>query len=425
MKRRVASGAWRVHSQFATRHSLFSVYYKSYLFLAVRHFVTLKTAIKSSPFTRTALTWFSYLCIGLYAYLINILGPIIPFLRGEMGFSYTVSSLHTSAFAVGMMIAGATGDRIGNRFGRQRALWLGMLGLAGGSLLLIIGWNPVMTILGSLFMGTVGTLVMVTINASLADQYGEQRTLAFTESNVVAGFYTVAAPLMVGMASRTLFGWRAALALAIGYAFLFYLRYQSTELATTTKPQISAGSMQSSKLPAHFWRYWLVIVSVVSVEFCIITWASTFLEVRLGLSRENAALILSIFFLAMLVGRSLGTLLLRWVAPKKLLLLTIGLCAGGFLIHWLAASPVLSISGLFLAGLGVANHFPLSLGLAVGTAPDQADTASARAVIASGSAILTLPLLLGGLADWVGLGSAYGVVLPLLVVATGLVVATK
>lgn len=387
--------------------------------------MTLKTATTSSHFSRTALTWFSYLCIGLYAYLINILGPIIPFLRGEMGFSYTVSSLHTSAFAVGMMIAGATGDRIGNWLGRRNAIWLGMAGLAGGSLLLIVGWNPVLTILGSLFMGTVGTLVMVTINASLADQYGEQRTLAFTESNVVAGVYTVAAPLMVGMASSTLFGWRAALAVAIGYAFLFYLRFQHMEPATVVKIPIAGERGRSNKLPARFWRYWLVIVSVVSVEFCIITWASTFLEVNLGLSRENAALILSIFFLAMLVGRALGTLILRWVSPRKLLLLTIGFCAVGFLLHWLAATPVLSVTGLFLAGLGVANHFPLSLGLAVGTAPDQADTASARAVIASGSAILTLPLLLGGLADWVGLWSAYGVVLPLLVVATGLVVTTK
>jgi hypothetical protein len=36
-----------------------------------------------------------------------------------------------------------------------------------------------------------------------------------------------------------------------------------------------------------------------------------------------------------------------------------------------------------------------------------------------------LPLLLGGLADWVGLWPAYGIVLPLLVIAAGLVLATE
>jgi fucose permease len=94
-------------------------------------------------------------------------------------------------------------------------------------------------------------------------------------------------------------------------------------------------------------------------------------------------------------------------------------------LHWLSTSPILSVIGLFVAGLGVANHFPLAMGLAVSTAPDQTDAASARVVIASGSAILTLPLLLGGLADWVGLWPAYGIVLPLLVIAAGLVLATE
>ena len=82
------------------------------------------------------------------------------------------------------------------------------------------------------------------------------------------------------------------------------------------------------------------------------------------------------------------------------------------------------LTAVFLAGLGVANHFPLSMGLAVGAAPGQSDTASARVVIASGTAILTLPLLLGGLADWIGLWWAYSIVLPLLLVAMGLVLST-
>jgi MFS family permease len=86
----------------------------------------------------------------------------------------------------------------------------------------------------------------------------------------------------------------------------------------------------------------------------------------------------------------------------------------GFLMHWWATPTLLTMSGLFLAGLGVANLYPQILALAVGTAPNQTDTASARASLASGSAILLLPLLLGGLADQIGLWYAYGLVVILL-----------
>jgi hypothetical protein len=52
--------------------------------------------------------------------------------------------------------------------------------------------------------------------------------------------------------------------------------------------------------------------------------------------------------------------------------------------------------------------------LAMGTAPNNTIQASARATLASGAAILTLPLMLGRLADAIGIRPAYGVVALLL-----------
>ena len=66
--------------------------------------------------------------------------------------------------------------------------------------------------------------------------------------------------------------------------------------------------------------------------------------------------------------------------------------------------------GLFLTGLGVASLYPLHLSLAIGTTHNNTLLASARATLASGTAILALPLVLGRLADMVGIRLAYGVV---------------
>lgn len=75
--------------------------------------------------------------------------------------------------------------------------------------------------------------------------------------------------------------------------------------------------------------------------------------------------------------------------------------------------PLVAISGLFVIGLGVAFLYPLSLALAVNAAGRLSDAASARSVMAVGVAILTMPAILGTIADRVGLHTA-SLVLPLL-----------
>ena len=62
----------------------------------------------------------------------------------------------------------------------------------------------------------------------------------------------------------------------------------------------------------------------------------------------------------------------------------------------------------------LAGFYPLLISLALGAANNNTVQASARAALASGTAILTLPLLLGSLADAVGIQPAYSVVIVLL-----------
>ena len=98
--------------------------------------------------------------------------------------------------------------------------------------------------------------------------------------------------------------------------------------------------------------------------------------------------------------------------------LFLSLAAMGFGLFW-QGNLWLALGGLFITGLGVASLYPLILALALGTTSNTV-LASARASLASGTAILTLPLILGRLADAVGIQLAYGVVA--LLIASALVI---
>jgi fucose permease len=164
-----------------------------------------------------------------------------------------------------------------------------------------------------------------------------------------------------------------------------------------------------------FWFYWVAIVLGVSVEFCMIFWSADYLEQVLGLIRADAAQAVSLFLAAMIVGRMIGSRLVQRFSTRGVVASSIIMASIGFLIFWSTEHILLGLGGLFLTGLGVANLYPLILSLAIGAANGNTIQAGARATLASGTAILALPLALGRFADAVGIRPAYGIVVLLLV----------
>jgi len=128
----------------------------------------------TQTFHRDRFTWLAYLLLAFYAYFLNIFGPITPFLKDELKLSYTVSSLHFTAFAVGMLLVGLFGSILIERIGRRRALWLGAFGISASALLLLAGHSPVFTIGASFCMGLVGSLILVIIPSALSDRHGRR-----------------------------------------------------------------------------------------------------------------------------------------------------------------------------------------------------------------------------------------------------------
>lgn len=368
----------------------------------------------AQTFVRDRATWLAYLFLSFYAYFLNILGPITPFLKDELNLSYTLSSLHFTAFAAGILLVGLFGHHLIRRTGRWRSLWIGAGGMSLSVLVLLAGKSAVMTIGAAFLMGLVGSLILAGVPALLSDLHGEQRPVAISEANVISSLVATSAPLMVGWFAAIPGGWRLALGMVAFTPFLMRLG-----LGKTGIPLPDHGPEKSTRirqpLPGRYWVFWAAIVLAVSVEFCMIYWSADYLEHALGMPKANAAQAVSLFLAAMIVGRLAGSRLVERFSAYKVVTASILLAGAGFLVFWKAGSILLGMSGLFVTGLGVASLYPLILSLAIGAAPGHAVHASARATLASGTAILALPLLLGRLADAAGIRQAYGLVALLLI----------
>ena len=364
-------------------------------------------------FRRDRFTWLAYLSLAVYGYFLNAFGPITPFLKEELHLSYTISSFHFTAFAIGILLIGLGGHLLIQRIGNQRSLWLGLFGMSLSALLLLIGKTPIITIGASFLMGLIGSLILAIVPAALSDQHGEMKAVALSEANVISSLFATSAPLLVGWFADSM-GWRWALGL-IAFVPIFMFLGLGRDSSSATRSSDAGPNQGGQSLPALFWIYWLTIVLAVSVEFCMIFWSADYMERVLGLVKADAARAVSLFLGAMIVGRFLGSRLVQRFSTLSVVTVSILIAGIGFLLFWRTQSSFTALSGLSLTGLGVANLYPLLLSLAIGAANGNTVQAGARATLASGTAILALPLLLGGFADAVGIRLAYGVVLLLLV----------
>lgn len=366
-----------------------------------------------SDIHRDGMTWLMYLMLGYYAFVINQLGPIVPFVRGELGLSYTVSSFHFSAFAVGMLIAGLITDRILTAFGYWRTFWAGIILMSVLTFGLLFGTSEYVTI-GSVFlMGVFGSTVAIIIPVVLSAKYHDKMSVAVSEANALASFLSMAGPLAVGLFVRCGMGWRWAPIPGIVFALLLLIVFIRTPFPDldSAAPERKVSQGVKKRLPGGYWLIWFIVLASVSAEFCMIYWSSTYLEDIRGLSKANAALTLMIYLGAMGVGRIVSSKASMRFRPSFIVSVSAGIAFAGFLMNWLIPWIPAALFGLFLAGFGIASFYPQTLSRAVRYVdPELEGQASARCALAGGLAIFSMPLILGWLADVVSLERAYALV---------------
>jgi MFS family permease len=293
----------------------------------------------AQTFIRNRYTWLAYLLLTFYGYFLNVFGPITPFLKDELNLSYTWSSFHFSAFAVGIIIVGLGGHHLIQRVGRMNALWIGAFGMSLSSLILIAGRTPVLTIGAAFLMGLVGSLILAVVPSTLSDAHGENRAVAFSEANVISSLISTGAPLLVGWFSATVFGWRMALFLPALVPLILFFVFGKVHLPVANAISLDAEHNRSP-LPILFWVYWSAIVLAVSVEFCMIFWSADYMEKILGLPKAQAAQAVSLFLAGMIAGRLASSRLVQHFATHKLVSTSILISALGFGIFWSASSTL-------------------------------------------------------------------------------------
>jgi len=359
----------------------------------------------------------AYLDGAALGYVIYLVGAVTAFLAVALSLSDAQAGLHSSALAIGFVLAGLGNDRLDRLVGNRVAHFgaLGLLMLAG----ILIAWAPALgaTLVGAAAVGLGAGLMLAHNNRTLMAGGGALGRVRLSRSVLIAMATSLAVPVIIGVGVNSGLGWQFSVVPAM---VLVAISLMAARGRADGAADVAVGG---GRLPRAYWIPWFLIVLVVAIEFAILFWGSTLVERGTGVSLSDATLTISAYVAGMVVARfglSLHAVSERdpvWLLRGSLLFAFVGV-----LMLWATTSYEVSMLGMFVSGLGLGMLFPLGAAITIAAAPGQAVVASGRVILASGLAILIAPLVLGVVADMTGVTTAWLLIPAVCVAALALTV---
>lgn len=340
-------------------------------------------------------------------------GIVLGELRDELQISGVVAAAHGSAFGIGMLLLGAFGSGVLARLGRPLAFWGAVGTVAAGITVLCLAHTWPLTLLGSSMAGVACSMLVMLMPSIIADHHGDGRAAAYAAVNGVPGLAGISFSLLVGVVMTAGGSWRwpyALLTLALVASVVLVGRGVAIP-ASTTAPVNVLPLFRNPGIAVP----WVHIVHAVMVEFPIGIWAVAYLKEVGGASSGLAASIGALWGLCLFLTRMTLPRILHRFGPWTRSI-AFGMCATGALVMWVGPGLWIRVLGLTIVSLGAGPLYPLAVDRLYQRGA--ADTVALGAVtaLASGVAVTAGPLLLGVLADSVGLRHAL-LFVPVLAVA--------
>lgn len=299
----------------------------------------------------------TFLILGIILVSINLrtsiasVGPLIPFIREDLGISNGLAGFLTTLSLLTFALFSLFAPSIGKRLGHGRAIFLGILLLTLGVVLRVLGGIELLyigTALTGIGIVTANVLMIPFFKARLPDQIGLMTAILSTGMSL---FAAIASGISVPLAVDLGLGWRGSLAswaLVMGVALLVWIPQLHSHHIGSQANLLPAKNVWKSRLA---WQVTLFMGAQSVMYFTMVTWLPDMLIAR-GMSPVRAGVAISYMQLISLIGTFFVPNLLIRLREQSTVILVVGI---GYLIGYGALfvqNEALTFAALTIIGIG-------------------------------------------------------------------------
>lgn len=342
--------------------------------------------------------YFAFFTSGMMSTLI---GAILPFMKTEYSMSYVLSGAVISAHQIGNFAALLIAGFLPYLIGRKRSTITLSFGIAIGFLLMTLTGNPILLLLSFMLTG-VGRGSMSNITNVVMSEISGNKAASL---NLLHASFAVGAFLapFLAILSTTIFGvhWRISAWVLVLFelmAIFFWSRSSLSGKPLEKKKDLGSDFAKSGS----FWLNTFIMFFYLCSEASVIGWLVTYFKDSGILNAAMAQTTSSALWVFILIGR-LSCASLSTKINKNLLLVILGFFQVVFFILMITVDSIpLIYMSIFGFGLAMSGTYPTTL--------STMDKRFNESTIATGTCIatatvgaITMPIIVGGVAQKVGI----------------------
>jgi fucose permease len=283
---------------------------------------------------------------------------MLPILASRSNLSDESSgSLFTCQFlgsVIGTLISGYLVRHGG--FGRTlSAGYLCMSAFTSGVLAATWPWVAVLAAVNGVGLG----LVIPATNMSVSNSFPKSRASALNLINLSWSVGAIVCPVVLALSVRT-----GTLKVTIGGLTVLLVVMAIAVLRTTESDGAERERSAKSRLPrASFVILAALFFLYVGSEGAAAGWLATFAKRTVMTSGVLWMTAPSFFWAAIMLGRALSPLLLRWLPERYVLLIGLAISALGLGVVLTGSTSALVLTGAAIVGFGMSNVFPIFIAM--------------------------------------------------------------
>jgi fucose permease len=355
---------------------------------------------------------FACACLGMLTFgiVLTTLGSVLPSIMTRFGIDKTEAGSLFLLMSFGILASSLVFGPLVDRYGYKGLLLAAALMIALG--LEWIAFASSMTGLrfAILLIGFGGGVINGGTNALVADISTDGRAASLNLLGVFFGVGAMGVPFALGM----LTGRYSQTALVAGVGALVLIPVVAVAVARFPAPKqpqgfpiAAAGKLARDPL---LLLMGLMLFLESGIEISVGGWTSTFVSEVLAVPARDALVILSLYWMGMMLARLALGYILRRTSPFPVLYSCLAIAlAGSFLLLTTHRVPVAAV-GVFTLGVGFAAMFPTILGFIGDRYANLSGTAFSIAIAMALCGGMLLPYIAGVLGNRFGMRGSFALV---------------